>query len=207
MSGHIIILSAPSRCGKDTVVNALNKDPQLQFRHITTYTTRPPRPEEKEGVHHFFITPLEFRRMIRAGAFLEWARVRGGYFGTPLEPVQQALSNGENILLKIEVQGMEQIKKVLPQHLTTIFITPQSIEDVRQRLKLSGFSTLQQRIRLTEARREMSKAKEYDFVLTNYPGKLSPLIHKVRMIVKKTLSGPTPPPIELKARMGLTTHR
>lgn len=204
MSGHIIILSAPSRCGKDTVVNALNKDPQLLFRHITTFTTRAKRPEEKEGVHHFFVTPLQFRRKIAAGEFLEWARVRGGYFGTPLKPVEQALSNGENILLKIEVQGMEQIKKLLPKHLTTIFITPQSIEDVRRRLKLSGFSALQQRIRLTEARREMSKAHEYDYVLTNYPGKLSPLIRQVRMIVKKTLSRPTPPPAALKARTGLT---
>ncbi len=204
MSGHIIILSAPSRCGKDTVVNALNADSQLSFRHITTYTTRPPRPDEKEGVHHFFVTPVQFRHMIREGAFLEWARVRGGYFGTPIEPVRSALAHGENILLKIEVQGMEQIKKVLPQQLTTIFITPESIEDVRRRLKLSGFSALQQRIRLAEARREISKAKKYDFVVTNYPGKIPQLIREVRAIVKKTLAKPTPPPTEVKATMRLT---
>ncbi len=188
MSGHIIILSAPSRCGKDTVVNALNKDRSLSFRHITTYTTRPKRREEVAGVHHHFVSPEKFSSMIQSKKFLEWARVRGAYFGTPIEPVETALNAGENILLKIEVRGMAKVKRQFPQHVSTIFIKPQSIEDIKRRLATPGFSTAQQRIRLAEARREISKAPEYDYVVTNVPGKIPQLITEVRDIVRNILT-------------------
>ncbi|MBI5134961.1 guanylate kinase [Candidatus Uhrbacteria bacterium] len=188
MSGHIIILSAPSRCGKDTVVNALNADPALSFRHITTYTTRPKRREEVAGVHHHFVSEPVFQSMIQEGKLLEWARVRGAYFGTPIEPVERALDAGENILLKIEVQGMKIVKQQFPHHVRTIFIKPQSIEDIRRRLRVPEFSPEQQRIRLAEARREIRESVAYDYVVTNVPNKLRQLIAEVRAIVAKILS-------------------
>jgi len=87
MRGHIIILSGPSRCGKNTTLSALLDDRRFRFHHITTYTTRPKRSEEKAGVHHHFISETKFKAMIQRGEFLEWAHVRGAYFGTPLKAV------------------------------------------------------------------------------------------------------------------------
>lgn len=192
MPGHIIILSAPSRCGKDTILEALKKDKRLQFVPIITYTTRPKRPQEREGVHHFFVSEKTFRAMIRSEKFLEWARVRGAYFGTPARPVGQALARGNNILLKIEVKGMKQVRRKLPQYLTTIFIKPQSIRDISSRMKLARFSAQQQRIRLSEARREIAMAHQYDIVLTNVPGKLEALVKEVRGLMHQVLRRPTP---------------
>ncbi len=184
MSGRIIILSGPSRCGKNTTLSALLADRRFRFHHITTFTTRPKRSEEEAGVHHYFISETKFKTMMKHGEFLEWARVRGAYFGTPLKSVIQVFERGENILLEIDIQGMKLIKKKLGEAVTSIFLKPSSIEDVKERLMESGFSPEQQKIRLAEARREIAGSCAYDYIVENKPGQLKQAIQAVKAIVR-----------------------
>lgn len=187
MMGKIIILSAPSRCGKDVTLSALMEDRSLNFKSIVTYTTRPKREYECNGVHHYFISPTQFRAMIKQGVFLEWAKVRKAYFGTPLKPVIEILERNKNVLLKIDVQGAQIVKKKLGDAVASIFIRPSSLNDIKERMIAAEFSAEQQRIRLAEARKEIASSSSYDYVVENVPGKLAEMINQIKSIIRSIL--------------------
>jgi guanylate kinase len=163
----VFIISAPSGSGKSTLVNHLRRRvPRLQFS--ISYTTRPPRGCERNGREYFFISRDEFRKMIEADEFLEYAEVFGqDYYGTARRFLRQAEADGEDLLLDIDVQGAEQIKRKLPEAVS-IFILPPNRLELEQRLRGRSQDTDEVIARRLEAaKREIENYRKYDYILVN----------------------------------------
>ena len=165
-SAHLFILSAPSGAGKSTLGAALRRRyPQLGYS--VSFTTRPPRAGEQDGVHYHFIEPAEFEKGIESGRWAEWARVHGNYYGTSAEVLQHYLDQGVSVLLDIDVQGADQITQRFADAVT-IFIMPPSLEVLRQRLESRGTDSpevIATRMRNAEA--EMAARQRYRHVIVN----------------------------------------
>jgi guanylate kinase len=164
--GLLIVISGPSGVGKDTILRRLFQlAPELKYS--VSYTARPPRPGEIDGQSYTFVTEDEFKRLIEAKEFLEWAQVYDQYYGTSRKRVEDALARGEDIILKIDVQGAAFVKKRKPDALF-IFITPPSTEELLQRLtgrNTESPAALERRQR--EALVELGLAKDYEHVVCN----------------------------------------
>ena len=164
--GMLIVLSGPSGSGKWTIIKSLlsgRKDTVLSI----SVTTRQPRPGEMDGVHYFFRTRDEFEEMIAADSLLEYAEYNGHYYGTPEESIKKWLAEGKNVLLEIEVQGAEQVMDHRSD-LVSIFITIPSMEELERRLRDRGTENEQTiRGRMEVARRELTRAFRYDYVVLN----------------------------------------
>jgi guanylate kinase len=164
--GLLIVISGPSGVGKDTIIERLLElDPNL--RYSVSYTTRAPRPGEVDGVNYSFVSRERFEELVAQRRFLEHAEYDGHLYGTPAAPVEAARAAGQDIVLKIEVQGAEQVRKQSPDAIF-IFIDPPSNEELARRQKLRGSET---HLDMTERRRiadkEMAYAREYDHVVVN----------------------------------------
>jgi guanylate kinase len=153
--------------GKGTVVQ------QVRARHPDVWvsvsaTTRPPRPGERQGEHYLFVSDDEFDRMIDGGALLEWAVVHGrARYGTPREPLVQALAAGRRALLEIDLQGARQLRVSMPEALF-VFLAPPSWDELVRRLVGRGTETSQQQAqRLRTARAELQAATEFDTSIVN----------------------------------------
>jgi guanylate kinase len=164
--GTLYIISAPSGCGKTSLVNAiLASIPQICVS--VSYTTRPPRPNETGGLHYHFVTLEEFKTLIEQNAFLEYAQVFGNYYGTPITWVKEKLEQGLDVILEIDWQGAKQIKHILPEA-TSIFLLPPSCEALYDRLKKRGQdSEAIIHNRMHQAQLEISHYKDYDYVVVN----------------------------------------
>jgi len=162
----VFIVSAPSGSGKSTLVNELFKVVQgLDFS--ISYTTRSPRGSEKNGKEYFFVSEPEFKAMIAADEFLEYANVFGNYYGTAWRFLREAERRNRDLLLDIDVQGAEQIKKKLPDAVS-IFILPPDREKLEWRLRSRGEDPEAViRRRLDTARREIEKYSKYRYILVN----------------------------------------
>lgn len=164
--GMLIVLSGPSGSGKGTIIKSLlssRKDTVLSI----SVTTRQPRPGEVDGVHYFFRTRDEFEEMIASDTLLEYAEYNGNYYGTPEEAIKKWLAEGKNVLLEIEVQGAEQVMDHRSD-LVSIFITIPSMEELERRLRDRGTENEQTiRGRMEVARRELTRAFRYDYVVLN----------------------------------------
>jgi len=165
--GRLIVLSGPSGVGKDTVLRTLFElDPHL--RYSVSYTTRAPRPGEVDGVSYSFVDEPTFVRMVDDGEFLEWARVHGNLYGTSLRRVREHLDRGEDVVLKIDVQGAAQLRGKVGGEAVFIFLLPPSQEVLRERLRSreseSGESLAQ---RDADAVRELAEAGRYDHRVVN----------------------------------------
>jgi guanylate kinase len=166
MSAALFIVSAPSGAGKTSLVNALVASLDQVVSSIS-YTTRPPRPGERDGVDYHFISMAEFERMISAGAFLEHAQVFGNRYGTARAAIEAELTAGRDIVLEIDWQGTRQIRARMPESVS-IFILPPSLPELERRLcsrESDDPETIQRR--LDEAAAEMSHYPEYDYVIVN----------------------------------------
>lgn len=137
-AGSLFLISAPSGAGKTSLVNAALKaaehDRENRLCVSVSYTTRPKRPGEQDGVNYHFITPAQFQAMQEAGDFLESALVYGNLYGTSKSWVEERLRGGWHVILEIDWQGAEQIKRLLPQAVS-VFILPPSLETLRKRLQ------------------------------------------------------------------------
>ncbi|EEG10509.1 guanylate kinase [Pseudogulbenkiania ferrooxidans] len=165
-SGNIYIVIAPSGAGKTTLVSALLAvDPAVQLS--VSYTTRAPREGEVEGTHYHFVGREQFLAMIEAGDFLEYAEVYGNYYGTSAAWLREKLAEGRDILLEIDWQGAEQVRRLF-DGVITIFIAPPSINELERRLR--GRATDSEEViqrRLAEARSEVDRAALYDYIVVN----------------------------------------
>jgi guanylate kinase len=164
--GKLFVIAAPSGAGKTSLVRALmERVPSLRFS--ISYTTRKPRPNEQHGRDYFFVDHAEFERMVAAGEFLEHARVFDNYYGTSKPQVESMLADGENVLLEIDWQGAQQIRRAMPE-CKSIFILPPSRQALEQRLR--GRNTDNDEViarRLRDSIADMSHWHEFDYVVVN----------------------------------------
>ena len=178
--GLLFIVSAPSGTGKTTLVEKLVQMlPNLRMSR--SYTSRPARVGERDGVDYNFISREEFQRRINASEFLEWADVFGNYYGTSLTDVDGLLAAGQDIVLVIDVQGARQVKARGVDH-TAIFVMPPSFEVLEKRLRgRSKDSEEQMQRRLDTARAEASSYIDYDYVVVN--DSLEPTVVRLKEII------------------------
>ena len=163
---NIFIISAPSGSGKSTLVSRVRRSlPNLEFS--ISYTTRLPRGAEQDGREYFFVSRKEFEDMIRKGEFLEHADVFGNYYGTSRSFLSKAEQQGKDLLLDIDVQGAAQIKRMLPEAMST-FILPPNRAALEQRLRSRGQDSEEViQKRLDAATREIENYDKYDYILVN----------------------------------------
>lgn len=165
--GSLIIISGTTCAGKGTIIKKLlEKDDSMTL--ATSYTSRPMRKGEVEGIDYYFITHEQFEEKIANGDFLEYAKVRyGEYFGTPKKEVDEILKTGKDVLLEIDVQGAEQIKKMFPETIL-IFIMAPSMSEVKRRIKERNAETNEQIIdRFQRAYQEINEVNKYNYVVVN----------------------------------------
>jgi guanylate kinase len=164
--GLLIVISGPSGVGKDTVIKRLLElDPNLTYS--VSCTTRAPRAGEVDGVNYRFVSRQEFERLIDAGAFLEYATYDGNLYGTPIAQLDEVRAAGRDIVLKIDVQGAEQVRKRAPDALR-IFLAPPSMEELlRRRTERHTESAEDQSSRQRIANLEMALASHFDHVVVN----------------------------------------
>lgn len=131
--GKLIVFCGPSGSGKGTVEKKFLHDPELNLHYSISATTREPRPGEVDGSHYYFKTKEEFEELIEQGKFLEYAEFVNNYYGTPMEPVVEMLNEGKNVFLEIELLGVLQVIKKMPEAIT-IFLAPPTLEELENRL-------------------------------------------------------------------------
>lgn len=164
--GVLIILSGPSGSGKDTVLKELVKA-RDDVRISISMTTRKQRKDEIDGFHYYFVNKEYFEKKIAENRMLEYAEYAGNFYGTPKDPVDEMLSSGKSVILKIEVQGAEKIRKIYPD-VISIFLMPPSMVSLEERLRgrnSEDEETIQHR--LVIAREEIKRASEYDYIVIN----------------------------------------
>lgn len=163
--GMLVILSAPSGCGKDTVFSELKKI-RTDIVESVSATTRKPRDGEVNGVNYYFKTDDEFVQMINDGKLLEYARYNNCYYGTPVEGVERAVEDGKICFLIIEVEGAQNIMKMVPD-CVSIFLLPPSIEVLRKRLEkreTNDSEDIENRMRAAEYEIELAGLYKYNVV-------------------------------------------
>jgi guanylate kinase len=166
MRGKLFVIAAPSGAGKTSLVRALmQRRPALRFS--ISYTTRQQRPNERHEHDYFFVDKPEFERMVAAGDFLEHARVFDNYYGTSRRQVEQLLDEGEDVLLEIDWQGAQQIRRTLPE-CRTIFVLPPSRTALEQRLRGRGTDSDEVIARrLRDSLADLSHWSEFDYIVVN----------------------------------------
>lgn len=164
--GILFIVSAPSGAGKSTLCQKLLRNVS-GLKLSVSYTTREPRKGEVDGVHYSFISERKFKGMIHKGAFAEWARVHGNFYGTTLKRLKKLSKAGYDIILDIDVQGARQLKKSCG-NAVFIFILPPSMRALKKRLLgRRTESEDRMKIRLERAKDEITGYKDYDYVIIN----------------------------------------
>lgn len=166
--GKLFVISAPSGTGKTSLINATLEDENAKKTKLgISCTTREKRAEEKDQVSYFFISKEEFEDKIKNDDFLEYAEVFGNFYGTPREWVLNSLSNKENVILELDIQGALQVKEAFPDT-RTIFIIPPSYDDLSSRLsKRAQDSQEEIKKRLKEAKKEVEIGKKFDQIIVN----------------------------------------
>ncbi|MDQ6774049.1 MAG: guanylate kinase [Candidatus Dormibacteraeota bacterium] len=161
----MIVISGPGGVGKDTLIEMLRgRHPRLTY--AVSYTTRPRRDYERDGVHYSFVGEGEFEQLARDGRLLEHALVNGHRYGTSAERVDAALARGEDVILKIDVQGAEQVRARRPDGLY-FFVAPPSMDELNRRRRRRGDTPAESDERQRLAEREMAARESYDHVVVN----------------------------------------
>ena len=180
--GVLVILSSPSGAGKTSIARALVEE-NKNFLFSVSATTRKSRPGEVNGKEYHFLTIDEFREKINDGQFLEYAKVFGNLYGTPLEPVMESINDGKDLIFDVDWQGGKQIRSSsLSKFVISIFILPPSIKALQERLmKRAQDSSETVKDRMTKSIGEIMHWKEYDYVIVN--NNFEQTLHEVKSII------------------------
>lgn len=165
--GLLIVVSAPSGCGKDTIIAEVLEKMNGEGFLSVSMTTRQMRPGEADGVNYYFVSAEEFKQSIDNGEMLEYAVYGENYYGTPVGPVKKLLEQGKTVFLIIEVEGGGNVKKIFPDA-KKIFIIPPSLEILEKRLRSRGTDSdeaIDKRLKI--ALTELERACEYDYIVEN----------------------------------------
>ena len=167
MKGKLFVVSGPSGVGKNTLLNAVI-DRSENVRYSVSATSRPIRPGEVDGKSYYFVSRERFEALIADDALLEYAEYVGNYYGTPLAPIREAIANGIDVVMDVEVVGALKIKKRLPEEAVLVFVTAPSFDVIRKRLVHRGdVAPGLMEERLERARWECSQAEQYDYIVIN----------------------------------------
>jgi guanylate kinase len=167
INGKLIVIVAPSGTGKSTMIKRLKIDFPSIVESVS-YTTRPMRVGEIDGKSYFFISREKFLSMRDEEEFLEWAEVHGNLYGTSKRFVEKSLINGTHLLFDLDVQGTDSFKNYFGSQASIIFISPPSVEELEKRLRHRGTENTQViNIRLTNARQELLRKNDYDYLIYN----------------------------------------
>jgi guanylate kinase len=180
-SAFPIVIAGPSGAGKTTLARAAAaRDPRLRFS--ISDTSRPIRESEADGRDYRFVGEREFEERIREGRYAEWAKVHGDYYGTPRSEIEEGIARGEDVVLDIDVQGCEQVRAGYPETLA-VFIVPPSLSVLEKRLRERRTEPEERiRTRLENARAELERKFEYDFIVVN--DRLEDAIEAVLSIIR-----------------------
>ncbi|XWN33789.1 MAG: guanylate kinase [Devosia sp.] len=166
--GLLVVLSSPSGAGKSTLSRLLLEREREDLSLSVSVTTRARRPSEVDGVHYHFLEGREFQKLRDRNELLEWAEVHGNFYGTPRDPVEEALAEGRDVLFDIDWQGANQIARQAPDDLVSIFVLPPSGAELSARLvRRAEDDEATIRRRLDNARDELTHYTDYDYVVIN----------------------------------------
>jgi guanylate kinase len=186
--GLLIVISGPSGVGKDTLIRRL-LELDKNLRYSVSCTTRAPRPGEADGVDYSFVSRERFQQLIDEGAFLEHATYNGNLYGTLAERVERERKAGHDVVLKIEVQGAEQVRAKVPDAVF-IFVVPPSVDElVKRQVKRNTETSQDMEARRLIATREMEYASRYDHVVVN--DKLDRAVSEVLTIIQRARESQT----------------
>lgn len=178
----LIVISGPSGVGKDTVLQRM-MERQLPFHFVVTATTRAIRPNEVDGKDYIFVTRDQFAEMIEQGELLEHAFVYNDYKGIPRQQVQQALASGRDVVMRLDVQGAETIRKLFPEALL-IFLTTQSEVELVERLRLRRTEEPENlKLRIATARQELKRVDIFDYLVVNPDQRLDNTVDTIMAII------------------------
>jgi guanylate kinase len=179
----LVVISGPSGVGKDAVLRRM-RERGYPFHFVVTVTTRPRRPGETHGVDYFFISEEEYDRLLAAGEFLEHATVYGYRYGIPKQQVREAWARGQDVLMRVDVQGAATIKKLVPEAVF-IFLVASSLDELMQRLKDRATEREEDlERRMATARAEMERLREFDYVVVNSDGHLDEAVARIMAIIQ-----------------------
>lgn len=194
MSGRLFIISAPSGTGKTSLLKIVMSQVQRLVFSVS-HTTRPLREGERDGRDYYFVSPDTFQEMIAGGAFLEWAMVHDNYYGTALSPLASELEVNRDVILDIDVQGAEIVRRDKRLPASFIFIAPPDMKQLEYRLRGRGTEEEETiRKRLQNARNEMGSGEKYDYFVVNddlqgAAGLVSAIIYAERARHRRTAGG------------------
>lgn len=178
----LVVISGPSGVGKDSVLNRM-KDLGLPFHFVVTMNTRPKRPNEIEGVDYHFVTVSQFVTMIERDELLEHAVVYGDYKGIPRQQVKDALNSGQDVVLRLDVQGAATIRQLIPQALLIFLMAASEAELIQRLIERQTESLEHLQTRIAAAREEIKCMQDFDYVVVNRDDQLDGTVEAVMSII------------------------
>jgi guanylate kinase len=179
----LIVLSGPSGAGKDAVLSRM-KELGYPLEYITTVTTRPKRAKETDGVDYYFFSAEKFQEMLSGNELLEWAKVYGNWYGVPRQPVEQALDQRQDVIVKVDIQGAATIKKIFPQTVSVFLIPPvmkELISRLKQRHTESPFDLT---LRINTAEEEIKQLPLFDYAVCNRRDDIDRAVSDIKAIIQ-----------------------
>jgi len=193
----LIVISGPSGVGKDTIIQRM-KERRLPFHFVVTATTRAPRDGEVHGRDYFFISSDEFAEMIEKDELLEYANVYNDYKGIPKQQVREALATGQDVIMRIDVQGAAKIRKLTADGAALIFLTTTSEQELVDRLRARKSETPEGlNLRIATARKELERMREFDYCVINHDMSLDDTVDRIIAIIEAEHSRVRPRAVKL----------